>query len=346
VSLFTDQVSKNDLSRDLAEKHGFRIAGTIEEALTLGGDKLAVAGVLSIGEHGEYPWTKDTAQHMYPRRRFFDAIAATYRKYGRVVPLFNDKHLAYTWADAKHMYDTAREMTIPFLAGSSIPFSSRTPPVERPRGCNITEALGIDYGNLESYGFHALEGVQCMVERRQGGETGVAAVQAVRREEIGRAEKAGRWSRALLDASAATCPAPARGRPKELAKDSVLFLVEYRDGLKAAVAMSTGLASTFAFAGRLGNDAQPLATSYRAQQQGEAPYPNFAHLLKGIEHTIHIGRPAYPVERTLLVSGILDALMHSHADGSKIVKTPELAISYEPADWPYANAPAGSLSSL
>jgi hypothetical protein len=189
VSLFTDQVPKNDLSRDLAEKHGFRIAGTIEEALTLGGDKLAVAGVLSIGEHGDYPWTEDTAQHMYPRRRFFDAIAATYRKCGRVAPLFNDKHLAYAWADAKHMYDTAREMKIPFLAGSSIPVTSRTPPLELPRGCHITEAVGIGYGNLESYGFHALEGVQCMVERRQGGETGVAAVQAVRGEEIDRAER-------------------------------------------------------------------------------------------------------------------------------------------------------------
>jgi hypothetical protein len=206
VSLFTDQVPKNDLSRDLAEKHGFRIAGTIEEALTLGGDKLAVAGVLSIGEHGDYPWTKDTAQHMYPRRRFFDAIAATYRKCGRVAPLFNDKHLAYTWADARHMYDAAREMKIPFLAGSSIPVTFRTPPLELPRGCNITEAVGIGYGNLESYGFHALEGVQCMVERRQGGETGVAAVQAVRGEEIGRAEKAGRWSRELLDASRRPVP--------------------------------------------------------------------------------------------------------------------------------------------
>src|SRR4029077_897196 len=47
AALYTDQVPKNDLSRDLAEKHKFRIAGSIEEAITLGGDKVAVAGVLS-----------------------------------------------------------------------------------------------------------------------------------------------------------------------------------------------------------------------------------------------------------------------------------------------------------
>src|SRR5688572_28930457 len=106
AALYTDQVPKTDLSRDLAKKHKFLIARTVEEALTLGGARVAVAGVLSIGEHGDYPYTKDTRQHMYPRRRFFDAIAEVFRKHKRVVPVFNDKHLAYAWADARHMYDT------------------------------------------------------------------------------------------------------------------------------------------------------------------------------------------------------------------------------------------------
>src|SRR5207244_2263129 len=118
VSLVTDQVPKNDISRTLQRKHGFFLAKTVEEAITLGTDKVAVAGVLSIGEHGNYPTTKDTGQHMYPRRRFFDAIVAAFKKYGQVVPVFNDKHLAYNWADAKHMYHPARELKIPFMAGS------------------------------------------------------------------------------------------------------------------------------------------------------------------------------------------------------------------------------------
>ena len=338
VSLYTDQVAKKDLSRDLAKKHGFRIAKTIEEAITLGGDKVAVAGVLSIGEHGDYPYTKDTQQHMYPRRRFFDAIVAAFRKYRRVTPLFNDKHLAYAWSDARHMVDTARVMKIPFLAGSSLPVAWRRPALTLPRGCNLTEALAVGYGGLESYGFHALETLQCMVERRQGGETGVAAVQAVRGDEIGRAQKAGRWSPELLEAALATTPAPPKGRPKELHKNAVFFLLEYRDGLKAAVAMNTGQASEFAFAGKLRGEAKPLATWFRLQDA--RPFGHFAHLLRAIEHTVHSGRPAYPVERTLLTTGVLDALMHSHAEGGRLVKTPELAITYEASDWGYAQGDA------
>lgn len=334
VSLFTDQVPNNDMSRDLAKKHGFRLAKSIEEALTLGGDKLAVAGVLSIGEHGDYPYTKDTQQHMYPRRRFFDGIVAVFRKHKRVVPLFNDKHLAYAWGDAKHMYDTARELRIPFLAGSSIPVAWRVPPLELPRDCALGEALVLGYGGLESYGFHALEGLQCMVERRKGGESGVATVQAVRGEEITRAEKAGRWSRDLLEAAAAVCPAPPKGRPKQLAKNAVFYLIEYRDGLRATVAMNTGLANEFAFAARLRGEAKPRATSFRLQNG--RPYGHFAHLLRAIDHTIQTGRPAYPVERTLLTTGILDRVMHSLAEQERLFKTPELAFNYQPADWPFA----------
>jgi hypothetical protein len=334
VSLFTDQVPKNDLSRELAKKHKFRIARTIEEAITNGGDKIAVSGVLSIGEHGNYPYTKDTNQHMYPRRRFFDAIADVFRKHKRVVPVFSDKHLAYAWRDAKAMYDRARDMSIPFLAGSSLPVAWRTPELNLPMRCDLTGAIALGYGGTESYGFHALETLQCMVERRRGGETGVANVQAVTGEGIAAALKERRWSRALLDAAAATTPAPPKGRPKELGKNATFFLIEYRDGLRAAVAMSTGLASQFAFAGQIRGQERPSATWFRLQEG--RPYGHFAHLLRAIEHTIHTGKPAYPVERTLLTTGILDAAMHSLADKNRVVKTPDLDIRYTPADWAFA----------
>jgi hypothetical protein len=334
AALYTDQVPGNDLSRDLAKKHHFRIARSIEEAITLGGDRVAVAGVLSIGEHGDYPFTKDTRQHMYPRRRFFDAIVATFRKYRRVVPVFNDKHLAYAWRDAKHMADTARAMNIPFLAGSSLPVACRAPALALPRGCELTGALALGYGGLESYGFHALEGLQCMVERRRGGETGVAAVQAVSGDAIAQALKERRWSRELLDAAVETTPRPRKGWPRDLGKGAVFFLLEYRDGLQAAVAMSTGLAAEFAFAGRIKGEARPRVTWFQLQEG--PPYGHFAHLLRAIEHTIHTGKPAYPVERTLLTTGVLDALMHSAARGNRLIKTPELAIRYEAADWPFA----------
>ncbi|MSQ94101.1 MAG: hypothetical protein EXR98_06040 [Gemmataceae bacterium] len=340
AALYTDQLPKGDLSRDLAKKHNFRIARTIEEAITLGGDKVAVAGVISIGEHGDYPYTKDTRQHMYPRRRFFDAIVETFRKCKRVVPVFSDKHLAYNWRDAKHMFDTARDMSIPFLAGSSLPVAWRAPALTLPQGCTLTGAIALGYGGMESYGFHALETLQCMVERRRGGETGVASVQAVTGDAIAAALKDRRWSRELLDAAAATTPMPAKGRPKELHKNATFFLIEYRDGLKAAVAMSTGLANQFAFAGEIKGDARPSATWFRLQEG--RPYGHFEHLLRAIEETIHTGKPVYPVARTLLTTGALDALMHSAADRNRLIKTPELAVRYTPTDWAFARGvPAG-----
>src|SRR6185295_6330429 len=114
-----------------------------------------------------------------------------------------------------------------------------------------------------------------------GGETGVAAVQAVTGEGIAAARKAGRWSRELLDAAAATTPAPRGGRPRELGKNAVFFLLEYRDGLQAAVAMNTGMAAQFAFAGQVRGEPAPRATWLRLEEG--PPYGHFAHLLRAIE---------------------------------------------------------------
>ena len=179
VSVFTDQVPAEDMSREKAVKHGFRISPTIRDALTLGSDQLQVAGVLCIGEHGDYPRTPDTEQKMYPRRRFFDEVVDVFRDCGEVVPVFNDKHLGYRWEDATAMVETARQLEIPFLAGSSLPVAWRMPALELPRDCEIEAALTIGYGGFEDYGFHALEAHQCLLERRGGGETGVAAVRTV-----------------------------------------------------------------------------------------------------------------------------------------------------------------------
>jgi hypothetical protein len=340
AALYTDQVPKSDISRALQRKHGFRLAKTIEEAITLDTGKVAVAGVLSIGEHGAYPFTKDTGQHMYPRRRFFDEIVAAFKKYGRVVPVFNDKHLAYAWADAKHMYDTARELKVPFMAGSSAPVAWRVPPLELPRDCQIESVLVHGYGGLESYGFHALDCLQCMVERRKGGETGIASVQAVKGEEIIKAEKEGRWSRELFEAAGDVAEKRLKKPGEPIAKDAVFYLIEYRDGLRAAVPMNAALAyELFSVAVKLKGEAKPRAT--RFELQDGKPYGHFAHLLRAIEHLIHTGKPPYPVERTLLATGVLDAAMHSMAEGHALKKTDPLkSIAYQPAEWPFAEGRA------
>ena len=210
VSLVTDQVPKTDMSRDLAKKHGFKICETIAEALTLGGKSLAVDGVLSIGEHGKYP-TNDKDQILYPRRKFFEEICKVFEDTKKTVPVFNDKHLAATWDDAKWMYDRARKLFVPFLAGSSVSVTWRIPKLVLPKDCEIVGALQLGYGPFEAYGFHAIEGVQCMVERRKGGETGVKAVTCHPAKTMWEPLDKREWTKPVLEAALKLVDAHAAG---------------------------------------------------------------------------------------------------------------------------------------
>ena len=343
VSMFTDQVNDGDLSRSLEKKHGFKITGSIEEAITLGTNKLQVQGVLSIGEHGNYPFTPDTKQHMYPRARFFKAITETFRKTGKVAPVFNDKHLAYNWADAKQMYDTAARMKIPFMAGSSLPVTWRKPQSVFPIGTPIEEALVYGYGGLEAYGFHMLETMQCVVERRQGGESGVESVQVLRGEAAWQASQQGRWSFELLKAAVA-------GSDIEIADEkliaqvrspnSAVYLMKYRDKIPVTGAMIPGVGGQFSLAMKLPDQEDPFVSWF--QLEDKKPYGHFEYLLRAIEEMFQTGKPSYPVERTLLTTGILDRVMHSVANDGISYRTPELAIRYQPVEWPYANQAGGN----
>src|SRR2546425_9518940 len=120
ASLYTDQKPEQDISRLLAASHRFRMSDMIEDALTLGTGRLAVDGVLLIAEHGEYP-KSPVGNTQYPKRRFWEETLKVFRASGRVVPVFIDKHLADNWQDAKFIYDSAQDLKIPLMAGSSLP---------------------------------------------------------------------------------------------------------------------------------------------------------------------------------------------------------------------------------
>jgi hypothetical protein len=338
VSLFTDQVPKGDMSRDLAKKHGFAIHDAVADCLTLKGKTLAVDGVLSIGEHGRYP-DNEKGQKLYPRRRFFEEITKVFEQTGKVVPVFNDKHLAATWEDAKWMFDRARKLLVPFMAGSSLPVTWRKPDLALPKGCEITGAVQIGYGPFEGYGFHALEALQCMVERRKGGETGVKAVTCHTGRAMWDVLDRHAWTKPLLDSALKLVKSHARGDIRELtakARDAGTFEVEYRDGLRAFVVMPNGWiheneGASFYYAGQRKGVEKPDVCHFYLQQPD--PFAHFAELTKAIDSLVRTNHAPYPVERTLLTTGVLDAVMTSRHEKGKRIETPYLEIKYTPTEW-------------
>ena len=330
ASLYTDQKPEKDIGRLLAASHRFRVSETIEDALTLGTGRLAVDGVLLIAEHGEYPKSA-VGNTQYPKRRFWEETLKVFRASGRVVPVFIDKHLADNWQDAKFIYDSARELKIPIMAGSSVPGTWRRPPADVKRGARLREIVAITYHITEHYGFHALEMVQALAEQRQGGETGIKAVQSFAGEAVWRAFDEKTFDVELFDAAYQRLSEPRnRGRPlREVVREPKLFRVEYGDGLRAHLLELNGAAGEWSAAWRYADDGRAESSLFWTQEG--RPAMHFTWLLRGIEQMMLTGKPSWNVERTLLSSGTLHALLVSEKEDQRRVETPYLVLRYQPS---------------
>jgi hypothetical protein len=345
VSLYVDQLPPDDLSRDRAARFPhMKIYPTIAEALTCGTSKLAVDGVVVVGEHGDYPKT-EKGQVQYPRYRFFEEIVAVFRSSGKSVPMFNDKHLSWKWEWAKAMYDTSRELGFPYMAGSSLPVTWRIPSVEFPHNATVTEALCICYGGVDSYDFHGLETVQCMVERRKGGESGVKWLQTYRGDKFWQACRDGVWPRELMNAALCRSHTLTPTRPgfndtfpafddmQRLTKDPVAYRYEHNDGLKCTMLLMNGLVRDFNFAAFVNGSSKPFSTQmYLPMPDGRTTLANFfSPLVYNMELMFLSGKATYPVERTLLTTGLTAIGVDSLYAGQTRLETPHLAIKYQPA---------------
>jgi hypothetical protein len=348
VSLYVDQRGKGDLTDERLARHPeLRCFDSISGALTLGGKALAVDGVLLIGEHGQYPRNAQ-GQTLYPRYEFFRQIVEVFRKSGRAVPVFVDKHLSWRWDWAKEMVDTARELGFPVLAGSSLPVTWRIPAVDVPLEAPLEEVLCIGYGGVDGYDIHGLESLQCMAERRKGGETGVKAVHARRGPAVWKALAADSWDRGgvapdLFEACLCrsfTLASPRKGYghayPSRedlagLVRNPLLYRIEYADGLKGTLLMLSQGVADFTVAVRRPAERGILSTQMYLPglNQGQTLPNFFSPLAHHVETMFLTGKAPYPVERTLLTTGILAAAVESLAKGGTRIETPHLAgLSY------------------
>ncbi len=342
ASVFIDQFPERDLARERVKRHNLKLFPTIAEALTLGGNQLAVDGVVIIAEHGDYP-ENEKGQRLYPRYEWFKEVVKVFEASGRAVPVFNDKHLSTTWERCKEMVDDAKRLDFPFLAGSSLPVTWRLPSIDVPHGAPLVESVCVCYGGVDSYDFHGLETAQCMSERRKGGEVGIKSVHALRGEKMWEhlaSDDRKNTSRLLAAALRRSHTLPVKEGyvedrisvdwARRMLPDTLAYFIEHRDGFRTTMFLTN--IQDFNYAGLRGDNDEIISCQmYLPMPLHSATTADFFNpLVRHIETMVLENRAPYPVERTLLTSGMTLAAVDSIHNGYSLVKTPEMEVVYQP----------------
>lgn len=339
VSLYIDQFPEGDLARSRAAKYHLPIYPSIREALCLGGSKMAVDGVVLIGEHGKYP-RNERGQTLYPRHAFFKEIVKVFEESGRSVPVFNDKHLSTDWSKCVEMVEDSRRLKFPFLAGSSLPVTRRLPAIDMPYDTPLRESLCAGYGGVDSYDFHGLETAQCMSERRRGGEVGISSVLALKDAKVWE-HMANRpdTQRLLVHALTRSHNLPVvDGYPTgpvtyEWARNAfpnpIAYFIRHRDGFQTTLFLLP--IRDFNYAGLRSDRDEIISCQMYLPMPGQSATTAdfFNPLAHHIERMVIERRAPYPVERTLLTSGMTLAAVESLHRGQVPVETPEMAVKYK-----------------
>ena len=341
ASVYVDQFPEGDLARGRIARHKLRRFPTIAEALTLGTSKLSVDGVVIIAEHGKYP-RNEKGQTLYPRYEWFKEVVKVFEGSGRSVPVYNDKHLSTTWQRCAEMVADSKRLGFPFLAGSSLPVTWRLPQIDMPLGVPVAESVCVGYGGVDSYDFHGLETAQCMSERRRGGEVGIRRVHAVRGAAMweqlatGDREVTRRLMVAALTRSH-NLPVDT-GYPSDRVTfewashalpDTLAYFIEHRDGFRTTLFLAA--IRDFNYAGLRTDNGETVSCQMYLPMPGQSATTAdfFNPLVRHIETLVIEGRAPYPVERTLLTSGMVIGGVESLHRGQVPVETPEMEVRYE-----------------
>jgi hypothetical protein len=330
----------SDLSEARAHQFGFRLCRNIPEALRCGGNRIAVDAVLTVVEQDDYP-RNDRGQILLPQYDFFQQCAQVFEAEKHAVPYFNHKQLSFSFSEAQSMVKTAERLNFSLMAGSSMPVTWRLPDTDIPMGARVQEAVMVGVGSLDSMGFDALEAMQCMLERRKGGESGVKAVQLLEGDDVWAAGDEGRWSKDLLSSALSRSDTPlgltwldgrtqdltAPGILPQLVKDPAAYCIEYTDGTRATLLMLNGAIRDFNISARV------TGHGIVSTQFFMTPAPNETHsacLAAKIEQMYQTRSAPYPVQRALLTTGLLEACLNSKHRLNQRLETPQLAVSYQP----------------
>jgi hypothetical protein len=183
-----------------------------------------------------------------------------------------------------------------------------------------------------------------MSERRAGGEVGIKTTHALRGpavwERLERDDQTRKLFLAALSRSETRVPPagytfgpPTLEEARQHCKDPVGYFYEHSDGFRTAMFMMNGYISEFTYAG-LRRDSGKITSCimYLPMPYHLATTANFFNpLCHHIEQMIIHNRAPYPIERTLLTSGMTLFAVDSLFRGQKQIETPEMAVRYRAA---------------
>jgi hypothetical protein len=214
------------------------------------------------------------------------------------------------------------------------------PSLDMPYQAPLKESVCVAYGGVDSYDFHALETAQCMSERRAGGERGVAQVHALRGDNLFHRlgeDDCETTRKLIVSALTRSHNLPVEtGFPtdptsmewfRQAMPDTTGYLIEHLDGLRTTMLL-TGIRD-FNYAGMLRDGSIVSSQMYLPMPgHGSTTADFFNPLVHHIETTIIDRKAPYPVQRTLLTSGMVIGGVDSLFAGEKPLKTPHLKVPY------------------
>ena len=337
VSVYFNQRETSGLGQKVCQSKGIPIFDTVGDAITMGGKTLAVDGVVIVGEHGNYPISLK-GQWLLPRCWMYQQVVKVFEQSGRSVPVFNDKHLSYDWDEAKWMFDKSRELKFALTGGSSIPVYFRQPEIELELETPIEHSVVVGGASDEGALFHCVDVLQAFVERRKGGETGVASVQSIRGPETWAWTDRNPWAGALLE-TVRTRLGLKPGHFQEITAPNVC-IVEYRDGTKAAIYNAR---QAWTYAGDISGQPEPTVVQMPGFPGPFDQYHASNEQPHWIVETMVTRKEPFEAERLLLSTGILARNIDScwengrYSPVGRRLDTPFLDMTYRSTRGPQFN---------
>lgn len=247
---------------------------------------------------------------------------------------------------------------IALLAGTPLSVTWRLPEFQLPKNTALSEALIVvqinppppqasspsqsgPQGTLAGAELNALESLLPIIEQRRGGEAGVRSVRRLEGEDVWRAGHRKLWSWPLLASALSRSHSPqgdpvldgrtqdivGLGRVPKLARHPQAWILDHSDGLRTSILVLDGVVGDFNAAVRAADGRTFSTQIFRGPPPMEQ---HFSLLTAAMEEFFTTGKAPWPVERNLLIAGLLEAFRNPTTRSGKTLATPELNIPYLP----------------